>query len=215
VECATGGILGVCRHVLTREVPTDGVVSACRLQVAGGGSCRRRPDLTRESVRFVMQELIDAEATEQIGAGLYQRTDSRMTERNGSRRRQAGGCELKVPKPRQGSSFPVPWDGGDGSTRRTVGTIEAHCGYGALSCGRKVRSRWRARSRRCRPISGMSARCARTSRLPVGVATPRARPSRSPSHSRRSASVRVTPAACELTSRSPVEGATARDRLIP
>ena len=31
-------------------------------------------DLVRESVRMVMQELIEAEATERIGAGKYERT---------------------------------------------------------------------------------------------------------------------------------------------
>jgi transposase-like protein len=33
-------------------------------------------DLIRESVRTVLQELIEAEATEAIGAGRYQRTDT-------------------------------------------------------------------------------------------------------------------------------------------
>ena len=32
-------------------------------------------DLVRESVRMVMQELIEAEATERIGAGRYERTE--------------------------------------------------------------------------------------------------------------------------------------------
>ena len=47
-------------------------------------------DLIRESVRMVMQELIEAEATEQIGAGRYERTESRVTERNGSPSAAAG-----------------------------------------------------------------------------------------------------------------------------
>ena len=47
-------------------------------------------DLIRESVRMVMQELIEAEATEQIGAGRYERTEARTTERNGSRPQAAG-----------------------------------------------------------------------------------------------------------------------------
>jgi putative transposase len=34
-------------------------------------------ELIRESVRLVMQELIETEATERIGAGRYQRTESR------------------------------------------------------------------------------------------------------------------------------------------
>jgi transposase-like protein len=67
-------------------------------------------DLIRESVRMVMQELIEAEATEKIGADRYQRTDTRTTERNGSRDRllatRAGDVELKIPKLRKGSFFP-------------------------------------------------------------------------------------------------------------
>ncbi|ABG93484.1 possible transposase [Rhodococcus jostii RHA1] len=42
-------------------------------------------DLIRESVRMVMQELIETEAIEQIGAGRYERTEARTTERNGAR----------------------------------------------------------------------------------------------------------------------------------
>src|SRR4051812_49959386 len=68
-------------------------------------------DLIRESVRMVMQELIEAEATEKIGAGRYARTDTRVTERNGSRDRllatQAGDVGLRIPKLRKGSYFPV------------------------------------------------------------------------------------------------------------
>ena len=68
-------------------------------------------DLIRESVRMVMQELIEAEATEQVGAARYERTESRVNERNGSRARllatQAGDVELRIPKLRKGSFFPV------------------------------------------------------------------------------------------------------------
>lgn len=67
-------------------------------------------DLIRESVRMVMQELIETEATEQIGAGRYERTESRTTERNGARPRlvatQAGDVELRIPKLRKGSFYP-------------------------------------------------------------------------------------------------------------
>ena len=44
-------------------------------------------DFIRECVRVAMQEFIDAEATAAIGAGRYERTDTRATERNGSRPR--------------------------------------------------------------------------------------------------------------------------------
>src|SRR4051795_8803261 len=68
-------------------------------------------DLVRESVRLVMQELIEAEATERIGAGRYERTDTRTTERNGARDRllatKGGDVELRIPKLRKGSFFPA------------------------------------------------------------------------------------------------------------
>jgi putative transposase len=68
-------------------------------------------DLIRESVRMVMQELIETEATEKIGAARYERTETRATERNGYRDRllatQAGDVELRIPKLRNGSYFPV------------------------------------------------------------------------------------------------------------
>jgi putative transposase len=68
-------------------------------------------DLIRESVRLVMQELIETEATERVGAGRYERSESRITDRNGSRPRlvatQAGDVELRIPKLRRGSFFPA------------------------------------------------------------------------------------------------------------
>src|SRR4051812_12455415 len=67
-------------------------------------------DLIREAVTMVLQELIEVEATEHIGAGRYERTDSRVTDRNGQRPRllatQAGDVELRIPKLRKGSFFP-------------------------------------------------------------------------------------------------------------
>jgi putative transposase len=44
-------------------------------------------ELIGECVRVAMQELIDAEVAVAIGAGRYERTESRVTERNGSRPR--------------------------------------------------------------------------------------------------------------------------------
>lgn len=67
-------------------------------------------DLVRESVRLVLQELIEVEAAEVIGAGRYERSEDRLTERNGHRPRllatQAGDIELGIPKLRKGSFFP-------------------------------------------------------------------------------------------------------------
>jgi len=68
-------------------------------------------DLVRESVRLVMQELIETEASERIGGNRYERTETRITDRNGSRPRllatQAGDVQLRIPKLRKGSFFPV------------------------------------------------------------------------------------------------------------
>ena len=67
-------------------------------------------DLVREAVRIVFQELIEAEAAEAIGAGLYERSDTRTNERNGHRQRlvstKAGDVSLGIPKLRKGSFFP-------------------------------------------------------------------------------------------------------------
>jgi putative transposase len=67
-------------------------------------------DLVRDAVRLVLQELIEVEATEHIGADRYERADTRITDRNGHRDRvlttKAGDLELAIPKLRKGSFFP-------------------------------------------------------------------------------------------------------------
>ena len=59
---------------------------------------------------MVLQALIDAEATEVIGAGPHERTESRTNQRNGTRPKlvttKAGDVELAIPKLRHGSFFP-------------------------------------------------------------------------------------------------------------
>ena len=73
---------------------------------AGGGE-----DTVREALRLVLQELIELEASEVIGAARYERSDERTTHRNGSRTRllstKAGDVELHIPKLREGSFFPA------------------------------------------------------------------------------------------------------------
>lgn len=67
-------------------------------------------DPIRTSLQWVLQELIEAEATEVIGAAPHERSASRTNQRNGHRLKvlatQAGDVELKIPKLRQGSFFP-------------------------------------------------------------------------------------------------------------
>jgi putative transposase len=68
-------------------------------------------DLIRDAVRLVLQELIELEATERIGAARYERSDTRVGQRNGGRPRvlstQAGDVDLRIPKSRKGSFVPV------------------------------------------------------------------------------------------------------------
>jgi putative transposase len=68
-------------------------------------------DVMREAMTLVLQELIEAEAAQAIGAARYERTDDRTTHRNGSRTRllstKAGDVELHIPKFREGSFLPI------------------------------------------------------------------------------------------------------------
>jgi transposase-like protein len=67
-------------------------------------------DRVRKAAETVYQALIDAEATAVIGAGPWERSESRVAVRNGSRPRTlsttAGDLELRIPKLRAGSFFP-------------------------------------------------------------------------------------------------------------
>jgi len=67
-------------------------------------------DTIRASLEWILQQLIEAEATAFIGAAPHERTESRTTQRNGHRPRllspPAGDVELEIPKLRQGSFFP-------------------------------------------------------------------------------------------------------------
>jgi hypothetical protein len=58
-----------------------------------------------------MQELIEAEAAEFIGATCYERSESRTNERNDSRPRmlatKAGDFDLRIPKLRKGFVLPA------------------------------------------------------------------------------------------------------------
>ena len=67
-------------------------------------------DLVRELARWALQELIELEAAEAIGADRWERSRDRVTHRNGHRRRvlstKAGDLEVGIPKLRKGSFFP-------------------------------------------------------------------------------------------------------------
>jgi len=67
-------------------------------------------DFLRESLRWVVQQLMEAEVSELIGAAHGERSEERLTHRNGYRPRRwdtrAGELELAIPKIRRGSYFP-------------------------------------------------------------------------------------------------------------
>jgi transposase-like protein len=67
-------------------------------------------DQVRTIAEWALQQLIELEATERIGAGRYERADARVTERNGHRppavSTLTGDLHLGIPKLRKGSFFP-------------------------------------------------------------------------------------------------------------
>ena len=68
-------------------------------------------DVLRRVLEQAMQQLIEAEAATQIGAGPHERSATRTTYRNGYRDRildtGSGRLELQIPKLRTGSFFPT------------------------------------------------------------------------------------------------------------
>jgi putative transposase len=75
------------------------------LRTADGG------DVMRQMLGFMLQALVDAEATSVIGAEPHQRTENRSNQRNGTREKSvsttAGDLTVKIPKLRTGSFFPT------------------------------------------------------------------------------------------------------------
>ena len=67
-------------------------------------------DPVRESLKWMAQELMEAEVSDLVGAERGERTEDRATHRNGYRPRRwdtrAGELELAIPKLRRGSYFP-------------------------------------------------------------------------------------------------------------
>jgi putative transposase len=68
-------------------------------------------ELMRRLLAAMLQELVDAEATAVIGAGPHERTETRTTQRNGTRDKTVttgvGDVTVKIPKTRTGSFFPA------------------------------------------------------------------------------------------------------------
>jgi transposase-like protein len=67
-------------------------------------------DFLRETLQFMLQQLMEFEVTNRCGAGPHERSEERINWRNGYRPRQfqtrLGELDLKVPKLRKGSYLP-------------------------------------------------------------------------------------------------------------
>jgi transposase-like protein len=78
-----------------------------RLEQAAGST---EPDVVREALRWAIEELMEADVTERLGAEPHERTPERLGQRNGHRPRlfdsRVGALELAIPKLRTGSYFP-------------------------------------------------------------------------------------------------------------
>jgi putative transposase len=90
---AIGGLFGV-YIVKYPEEPTDNLVPAAVSELLEAFRTRARVDLIRESVPLVMQQLIEAEASEKIGAA-------------GSEPHPGRGFRVDDPQLRKGSYLPV------------------------------------------------------------------------------------------------------------
>jgi putative transposase len=102
VGSAKSSTRGVTAMAETKRMATEQVVGYL---LEGEGI-----DFLRESLRWVVQQLMEAEVSELIGAERGARTSERLTHRNGYRARawqtRAGEIELAIPKIRRGSYFP-------------------------------------------------------------------------------------------------------------
>ena len=82
----------------------DTVTFLDRMQKLDGG------DFLRDLAGAVLQKLMEHDVDNLIGAGRYERSDERATQRNGFRERafktRLGTLDLKIPKLRKGSYFP-------------------------------------------------------------------------------------------------------------
>ncbi len=98
-------------------------------------------DFVRDSLRWMVEQLMEAEVSELIRAERGERTPDRATHRNGYRSRRfdtrAGGLELAIPKLRRGSYFPSFLQPRKRSEQALVAVVqEAYVGRGLHAQGR-------------------------------------------------------------------------------
>jgi transposase-like protein len=80
------------------------------LELLHKAGAKKDLDFLCEAVQALSQAVIELEAAEKIGAAPYERSEGRITQRNGYRDRvwntRVGTVALKIPKLREGSFFP-------------------------------------------------------------------------------------------------------------
>jgi putative transposase len=85
-------------------------------------------DVLKEGIRLFSQALMELEVEEHLGAGRYERIAERAGYRNGYREREwdtrVGTIDLKVPRVRDGSSFPSLLDPRKRAERALVSVVQ-------------------------------------------------------------------------------------------
>lgn len=80
------------------------------LEMLRKGGVENDIDFLREGVKALAEAIMELEVKEKAGAALYERSDDRLTYRNGYRERQwdtrVGTVDLEIPRLREGSYFP-------------------------------------------------------------------------------------------------------------
>jgi putative transposase len=103
-------MLGVYDQVHTKENTPMALDESALSELLDALSVGDGTDLIRDLAGWALQQLIEAEAAEVVGAGRFERSSDRVTHRNGHRRRvlstKAGDLTVGIPKLRKGSFFP-------------------------------------------------------------------------------------------------------------
>ena len=138
-------------------------------------------DVVRESVAWVVAELMEAEVAGQIGAELGEVAPDRVTHRNGYRPRawqtRAGEIELAIPKLRAGSYFPSFLEPRKRSEQALVAVVqEAYVnGVSTRKVDRLVEQMGlhlsKDQSRGCVAASTIRSRCSVSARLRAATPT--------------------------------------------
>jgi transposase-like protein len=104
-------IFDVCLTEFTKEKPPVALTESDLSELLAALKAGEMTDTIRSSLERILQQLIEAEAAEGIGAGPHGHTESRAVQRNGHRPKlrstAAGDVELAIPKLRRGSFLPA------------------------------------------------------------------------------------------------------------